>query len=235
MATLVWDDGSTLASGRLPVGAAAIVGRSPESGVVIPHGTVSRQHALIRESRGTYAVENLSATNTTRVNGYDIAGPTVLRDGDLINMGSIGARFHDLAGVASAASAQTCSHCGRENTASDRDCWFCGTSLVNAPTVMVNRRKAACRIAPAANVGATLFHGDGVRIFADGRLETVRGLPERTGCAAFIETPDGRPPIVAPGDAGAAQVNGEPVAAGRALAHGDIVAVGGSRFVVLTE
>jgi hypothetical protein len=233
MPSLVWDDGTTLACSALPAGGAAVIGRSPESAVVIAHGTVSRQHALVRDTGGVYTVENLSQTNTTKLNGYDIPGPAPLHDGDVIGVGSISARFHDLSTVGANSNALTCSHCGRENGSGERDCWFCGTSLVNAPTVFVNRRRAACRIATSTEVGATLLHGEGLRFLADGRLQSVKGFPDRSGCAAFIETPDKQPPIIAPGDSGAAFVNGAQVTAGQALSQGVTIVVGNERYVVL--
>ncbi len=63
-----------------------LIGRGPECDVVIPDRQISRQHArVVRTSQGIL-VEDLGSKNGTHVNGSRITGPTVLQDGDVIQV-----------------------------------------------------------------------------------------------------------------------------------------------------
>jgi two-component system, cell cycle response regulator len=64
-----------------------IVGRSPDSGVALLDGEVSRHHARIRVEEGRIQVEDLGSTNGTRVNGKLIRGSADLRAGDRLTIG----------------------------------------------------------------------------------------------------------------------------------------------------
>jgi hypothetical protein len=63
-------------------------GRDDECGFVIDASTVSRHHARITVVAGTVTIEDLESTNGTHVNGSRISGPTRLRLGDEISLGS---------------------------------------------------------------------------------------------------------------------------------------------------
>ena len=68
----------------------------PYEHVQLPSQTVSRQHAVMRYSRGGWSIANLSETNPLRVNGDEtVVGEAAiaLRDGDLIEMGEVQLRF----------------------------------------------------------------------------------------------------------------------------------------------
>src|SRR3954452_16771268 len=49
---------------------------------------VSRRHAAIRDQAGSLAIEDLSSTNGTFVNGRRIDVITVLREGDTVRLGN---------------------------------------------------------------------------------------------------------------------------------------------------
>jgi len=69
-----------------------LVGRSPEARLHIPHPSVSRRHCEVWREGEVYRVQDLGATNTTRVNDRPIA-EAVLRDGDDITVGEILLKF----------------------------------------------------------------------------------------------------------------------------------------------
>ncbi len=76
--------GETLAVVDLP----AVIGRSSGADLVIDDDTVSRRHAEFRGNRGAVEVEDLGSSNGTTLNGNPITGSLLLRDGDLLGLGS---------------------------------------------------------------------------------------------------------------------------------------------------
>src|ERR671922_1916191 len=82
-------------SARLRVGdrtellgqAGAVLGRSREADVVLEDPNVSRRHAEIRPSGGSWIVRDLGSTNGVKVNGRRIQGPQSLKPGDTIELG----------------------------------------------------------------------------------------------------------------------------------------------------
>lgn len=63
-----------------------VIGRHPNCQVVLHNGVVSRHHAQILESHGTYYIEDLRSRNGTFVNNRKIDGRTELADGDEIRL-----------------------------------------------------------------------------------------------------------------------------------------------------
>ncbi|WP_256646860.1 GGDEF domain-containing protein [Thermomonas paludicola] len=82
-----------------------IVGRSPESDLVIAHNSVSRRHCRIRRDGSQYRLTDLGATNPTRLNHAPLDADVELADGDQITVGesilkfisqdSVEARYHE--------------------------------------------------------------------------------------------------------------------------------------------
>jgi hypothetical protein len=64
-----------------------IIGRAPESGIVVTDEDVSRQHACVMRTPTAYVVIDTSSHGTL-VNGEPVAAQRVLRAGDLIEIGS---------------------------------------------------------------------------------------------------------------------------------------------------
>jgi len=62
------------------------IGRDDDCGVVIADRQVSRQHARIRLEEDHYLLEDLGSKNGTFVNGQEVKQPTVLHDGDQIQI-----------------------------------------------------------------------------------------------------------------------------------------------------
>jgi hypothetical protein len=64
-----------------------IIGRAPESGIVVADDDVSRQHACVMRTPTGYVVIDTSSHGTL-VNGEPVAAQRVLQAGDLIEIGS---------------------------------------------------------------------------------------------------------------------------------------------------
>ncbi len=65
------------------------VGRNANSEVFLPHGTVSREHAVIRIDGERIEVEDLGSRNGTFVNGRGITGSSPLSAGSRVRFGSV--------------------------------------------------------------------------------------------------------------------------------------------------
>ena len=63
------------------------IGRDSANGVSINDPEVSRKHARLSFQGGKYVIEDLGSTNGTFVNGQRLAGPVVLKSGDVVSLG----------------------------------------------------------------------------------------------------------------------------------------------------
>jgi hypothetical protein len=97
-ASLVLADGRRIQLGAKPL----VVGRLPDSGLVLADPNVSRYHAEIRAAPATlasgepereYEVSDMGSTNGTKVNGIPVVNAQILRDGDTITVGATTIRF----------------------------------------------------------------------------------------------------------------------------------------------
>ena len=73
--------------------AGAVLGRSREADIVVDDANVSRKHAEIRPSGGSWTVRDLGSTNGVKVNGRRIEGAQSLKPGDVIELGTSHATF----------------------------------------------------------------------------------------------------------------------------------------------
>jgi len=73
-------------SGRF-VQEAVTIGRNPDSEIVLPGLTVSREHARIVCRKGRLVLVDLASTNGTWVNGQRIRRPELLGDEDVVTIG----------------------------------------------------------------------------------------------------------------------------------------------------
>lgn len=71
---------------RWPIKETMIVGREPGCDIVVADRQVSRQHARFKLTPEGVTIEDLSSKNGTHVNGVSIDKPTLLRDGDTIQI-----------------------------------------------------------------------------------------------------------------------------------------------------
>lgn len=65
------------------------IGRGMSNGVQLLHPSVSRVHAHLSRQGETWIVSDAGSANGTRVNGTRIDGPTVVRDGDVVQVGDL--------------------------------------------------------------------------------------------------------------------------------------------------
>ena len=71
----------------------ATLGRSREADVIVDDPNVSRRHAEVRPSGGSWIVRDLGSTNGVKVNGRRIQGPQSLKRGDVIELGTARVTF----------------------------------------------------------------------------------------------------------------------------------------------
>ena len=68
--------------------AGAVLGRSRDADVVLNDPNVSRHHAEVRPSGGSWIVNDLGSTNGIKLNGRRVRGPESLKPGDEIELGT---------------------------------------------------------------------------------------------------------------------------------------------------
>lgn len=74
---------------RLVVASSGVtLGRSRECDVVLDDPNVSRTHAELRPRGGSWVLTDLGSTNGSSVNGRRVDGPTVVKPGDEIELGT---------------------------------------------------------------------------------------------------------------------------------------------------
>jgi hypothetical protein len=64
-----------------------IIGRDSSNNVAINDAEISRKHSRLTFQGGKYVLEDLGSTNGTFVNGQRLAGPVVLKPGDVVSLG----------------------------------------------------------------------------------------------------------------------------------------------------
>ncbi|HLF73281.1 MAG TPA: FHA domain-containing protein [Anaerolineales bacterium] len=64
-----------------------MIGRDSTNDIVINDAEVSRRHARLIFQGGKYVLEDLGSTNGTFVNGQRLAGPRVLKPGEVVSFG----------------------------------------------------------------------------------------------------------------------------------------------------
>ena len=63
------------------------IGRDSTNEIVINDSEISRRHARLTFQGGKYVLEDLGSTNGTFVNGQRLAGPRVLKAGEVVSFG----------------------------------------------------------------------------------------------------------------------------------------------------
>ena len=64
-----------------------VIGRDSSNGVSFNDAEISRKHSRLSFQGGKYVLEDLGSTNGTFVNGQRLAGPVVLKPGDVVSLG----------------------------------------------------------------------------------------------------------------------------------------------------
>jgi len=76
------------------IGERNVMGRHPSCQIVLDNAAVSRNHAQILESHGTYYLEDLRSRNGTLLNDKKIQGRTELKDRDEVRVCEVVLRFY---------------------------------------------------------------------------------------------------------------------------------------------
>ncbi len=66
------------------------IGRDEKMDLQVFDVRISRYHAKIEHQRGEYIITDLNSTNGVFVNGGQIAEPTALQQGDIVEIGNTG-------------------------------------------------------------------------------------------------------------------------------------------------
>lgn len=74
---------------RFPLGQVNIIGRSATNDVALNDSFLSGEHAMLQWDGQTWLLEDLESTNGTRLNGLEVAQPTPLDYGDMIQIGHV--------------------------------------------------------------------------------------------------------------------------------------------------
>ncbi len=64
-----------------------VAGRDPQCAIFLDDITVSRSHVAFTRDQGSYLIEDLGSLNGTYVNRHLLKGPTLLRNGDEVQIG----------------------------------------------------------------------------------------------------------------------------------------------------
>lgn len=96
---LLLAEGGWLDGQRWYVQGAMTIGRAPDCDIVIPDRQVSRRHARLIESPDGFLLEDLASKNGTYINGQRITVPTLLRDGDEVQI-ALAQKFYFLSSEA---------------------------------------------------------------------------------------------------------------------------------------
>jgi len=186
---LTWPTPASVNVALLTPGRRVVIGRNAEADITIDDPRISREHLAITaaaEPNGIHTLEHLSHTNPTLVGGQAVAGVVNITDGTAIQIGDASLVFHDLH-ARDRISGPVCHICGRENTDADRDCWFCGTSLLNAPTTLRELRPVALRVVSSTGRWGDLYAGRWLALRPDGSVESLRDAPAAGTVAVHVE------------------------------------------------
>lgn len=232
-AVLIWSKGDGRRVAELKENGANIIGRAPGSDILLEDQTISRRHAELRVTEGAFVLENVSKTNVAKVNGATIDRPVPLSDQDSVELGALRLTFHDLQ-AGDRISGPMCSNCTRENMPADKDCWYCGTSLVNAPTAILAARKVACRIVSDGGDVFDIHQGEAF-VVLPGQGPQVVLSEDQPAAAATIQPSDSAPGAVLAPQGASLTVNGQPASTSQPLKTGDEVATEGARFTIVVR
>src|SRR3984957_6770336 len=76
------------------------LGRHPNNTIQLLDKIVSKEHCILEQREGHFALRDLGSLNGTYVNGERVRGELLLKHGDDIALGSTRARYDDGSGVA---------------------------------------------------------------------------------------------------------------------------------------
>src|SRR5579883_2356976 len=200
-AALVWSENEHLRVAPVADDRPTVIGRADDATIRFAARTISRHQAAVACYNGTYAIQQLGASNPTLVDGVLLAPerpPLALRDGAAIDVPDARLVFHDLAAADRVEFQARCGYCSRAVQPVDLVCWYCGTAIDRAPDVYAVSRSVVCRL--VSHSGATFdlcageslaFRGDGaVEIWRQGSRPSVPAVVARRDGAWLVLPPD---------------------------------------------
>ena len=84
---LIMRTGPTPGAAYILEGDQMTIGRDSTNEIVINDAEISRRHSRLTFQGGKYVLEDLGSTNGTFVNGQRLAGPRVLKSGEVVSFG----------------------------------------------------------------------------------------------------------------------------------------------------
>ena len=84
---LIMRSGPTPGAAFMLEGDQITIGRDSANAITINDAEISRRHARLTYQGGKYILEDLGSTNGTFVNGQRLAGPRVLKPGEVVSFG----------------------------------------------------------------------------------------------------------------------------------------------------
>jgi predicted component of type VI protein secretion system len=133
------------------------IGRDANNGVAINDAEVSRKHSRLTFQGGKYVLEDLGSTNGTFVNGQRLAGPMVLKAGDVVSLGEQIVLMYDAINVDTGATIAVSRKSARVDPPQIQS---------SPPAVQYSSAPAASTPLPAKKSNMTpIFIGGGVVIF----------------------------------------------------------------------
>ena len=222
--------------GEFPVGDRPVtIGRSPDNDITIDNLAVSTLHARILRVEKEFQVEDNGSLNGTFVNNKRVQGQTIIRDGDVIQIGKHTVVFFQFAESAAAAPAAP------KHLAPKIDETFVletkkRVDLLKNPVEAVHVAKRV----PVANLKVIAGRTDQPEYVLTSKL-TLIGKSDmasirlrgwfKPATAAVITRKDEGYQVSPATNKLTVRVNGTPVQGPQALHDGDIVEVSGIRFV----
>ncbi len=240
-AFMTWRDGGGTQWAELAADRPNMIGRASTCAVAIgaDHPSVSREHALIMVEGARFTITHRGKVNPTLVNGaaIDRDRTTSLADRDTVALGELQLVFHDLAS-GDRTSGWICGTCKRENSATNSECWFDGTSRAYADSMIGVWHPVMCRVL-AERDGVSETHD----LYKEDTLVVLRSRIAKQGhreklpadLIAAVEISHDRPTLRLPPTIGAVTLNNETAADEQILKTGDELRAGGSRLFFLVR
>ena len=123
--------------GQVPLSEVTTFGRAEGNAVVLKDIGVSTQHAVIRKDGVFWVVEDLGSTNGTWLNHQRVEGPTVIKEGDQLQMGSQRLRVSGFRGnlepTLPTSVPNACTRCQKTLPPQEVFCPACGLPVAGPP------------------------------------------------------------------------------------------------------
>ncbi len=205
-----------------------ILGRDPdESGQVLEDPMVSRKHVICRSTPEGYLLENLSSVNPATQNGKVITEPVLLREGDIIQIGSTFFRFTEQ----EPSSPQT------PETTFEEEPFFEAHDTSSFELPAPSDERWMIKVISGPNTGAEFnLHPDHVYIIGkDPNVSDIifQDLSVSRQHARLTVDPDGNVFIEDLGSRNGVIVNSELISDQKQLASQDLIALGTTSFLII--